>query len=285
MQNFLYIFKEGLKGFQRAKLSSFLAVVTVFLSVLLVGGFYLFSINLNQMISSIKARLEIEIFIDNSYNAEKTKDLQYAISLFNGIKQVKFISKEDAAEVLKRDFGKDVLSILDDNPLPASFQLQLFATYQQADSARKLVEQLEGLNGIDEVVYRKDILLLLDRYLNRIMLAILIVGLIVASGSLFFIYNTIRLIITSRREIIEVMKLVGATPGFIRLPFLIEGLFQAFSGTLIALGGLYLFSLFIHSQVSQFVFLSSSSVSFLLIGGSIVGLAGSGIAISRFLKY
>ncbi|MBN2091904.1 ABC transporter permease [candidate division KSB1 bacterium] len=285
MQKLLYILREGLSGFKRAKLSSVLSIFTVIIAVVITGSFYLISINLHQLVFSLKQRLEIEVFIDNTFENNQINQLKSKIAAIPGIEKIQYISREQAAKILQQQFGEEILVVLKENPLPASFQIQIESAYQSANAALNLVNQINTLEGVDEVVYRKDILQFLDKYLRGFIIALLGIGLLLLMGSLFFIYNTIRLIISARWEIIEAMKLVGATPRFIRFPFLIEGFLQAFWGTFIAIGILYLFSYFIKQQLNQFIFLSSREIWVGLISGSLVGILGSQIAIKRFLRY
>jgi len=285
MQGFLYCLKEGLKGFQRAKLSSFLSLVSFTFAILLIGSFLLLILNLHQFINTIKSRMEIEVFIDNSIDYEQIQQLQSRIMGIEGVGIINFISKQKAAEFLEREFGQDIFTILEENPLPASFRIQLMKTHQHADSAARLCHRIQQLDGVDEVVYRKDILTLLDKYLHWLILALVFGGALVFFSALFFVYNTIRLIIFSQREIIEAMKLVGATPGFIRLPFLIEGFIQAGIGTGIALGLLQALSNMVKAQFPQFNPIPLNISMLLLVGGIGMGLIGSTVAIRRFLKY
>jgi cell division transport system permease protein len=285
MQKLLYILHEGLSGFRRAKLSSILAVFTVIIAVVITGSFYLISINLHQLIFSIKQRLEIEVFIANSFENSQISHLQAKIAALPGVEKIQYISREQAVKILQQEFGEEILAVLKENPLPASFQIQIHSDYQTADAALNLVNQINKFDGVDEVLYRKDVLQFLDKYLQWFIIALLAVGSLLLLGSLFFIYNTTRLIISARWEIFEAMKLVGATPRFIRFPFLIEGFLQAFSGTFIGIGILYLVSLIIKQQFNQFIFFSSREVWICLLGGCLVGILGSRIAINRFLKY
>ncbi|MCI0514943.1 ABC transporter permease [candidate division KSB1 bacterium] len=285
MQSIWYILKEGLRGFREAKLSNFLSIITVTLAILMIGSFGVLSFNLQKLLASIKNRLEFEIFVNNAYNETQIFQLQEELGRIRGIEKIDYISREQAASIFKQEFGKDVFSILDANPLPASFRIRLQQQYQHADSAQKLLDKFEQLKGVDEVIFRKDILQLLDKHLNILVMVLLGGGILVCFGSLFFIYNTIRLIIVSRSEMIEAMKLVGATPGFIRCPFLIEGFFQTFVGSALAIGILYGCSYLLKQQLPQFLFLPSRLWALLLICGSCMGLLGSSLAIRRFLKY
>lgn len=285
MRGFFYCLKEGLKGFQRVKLASIWSILTFTISVLLIGSFLLLSLNLQRFIQSIKARLEFEVYVENSFSESQIQELQHQIAGIPGVKTVRYISRTEAAEVFKKEFGQDILAVLDENPLPASFRIQTQSEYQKADAAKRLQQCLATLNGVDEVVYREDVMQLLDRYLKWMILILLGGGILVCVSALFFVYNTIRLIIFSRREIIEAMKLVGATPAFIRLPFLFEGFLQALFGTILAYGILWIISDFLSRQVLNFQYISPDYWLILLGGGLLVGLIGSTIAIKRFLKY
>jgi len=285
MRGFIYCLKEGLKGFQRVKLASIWSVLTFTISILLIGSFLLLSLNLQRFIHSIKERLEFEVYVENSFSESQIQELQRQIAGIPGVRTAKYISRQNAAEVFKKEFGQDILAVLDENPLPASFRIQVQAEYQRAEAAKRMQQSLAALNGVDEVVYREDVMQLLDRYLNWMILILLGGGILVCVSALFFVYNTIRLIIFSRREIIEAMKLVGATPVFIRLPFLFEGFLQAFFGTVLAYGILWIISDILSRQVLNFQFITLEYWGIILGGGLLVGLIGSTIAIKRFLKY
>lgn len=285
MKNFFYCFKEGIKGFQRAKLSSILTIVTFAVSIFMIGSFLILTLNLQHFVKSIKARLEFEVFIDNSYDADQIQAMQQSFSSFRGVAYVEYISKDRAADLLKQDFGTDIFAILEENPLPASFRIRVYEEYQYADSAAELAQRFLAADGIDDVIYRKDVLQLIDKYLNWFMLALLIGGLFVCLSALFFVYNTIRLIIFSRQDIIESMKLVGATAWFIRLPFIIEGLLQGLLGSLFALLLLYFVVNLVHRFIPQFFMVSFEIWFILFLNSLVIGVIGSTVAIRRFLKY
>lgn len=285
MQGFLYCIREAFRGFRQARLSSLLSILTFTISLLLIGCFLFITVNLQKVVETIKAKLEIEVFIDNSYEKEQIAELKKRITSLEGVQTVQFISKDDAVEILEREFGEKIVAILDENPLPSSFRIRLSTKFQQSEKASGVVEKIQKMDGIDDVVYRLDLLRLIDKYLKWLIISLLVGGILVSLSGLFFVYNTIRLIIYSRRDTIEIMKLVGATPGFIRFPFLIEGFIQGFLGTSFALFILYIVQYFLAEQFSFLSILSLHINLFLLIGGIIIGLTGSGLAISKYLKY
>jgi cell division transport system permease protein len=285
MRNWGYVIKEGFKGFRQAPLSTIFTVLTFFFSVLLVGVFLLLMYDLNFLMLSLRERLVIEAFVDNSYTEEKVVLLGSRIEAIEGVSEVVFISSEEAASFLTESFDLEVLSVLEENPLPRSLRIQLLPQYRTSARASQVVALIKKQPGIDDVIYRHEVLQKLEAYFDLILKGVLIAGLLVSFAAVFFIYNTIRLIIASRGGVIQIMKLVGATPRFIRLPFLLEGVMQAILGTSIAIVLLYLFACFLNGQISQFELPPFSFWFMLSTGGVLLGWVGSALAVQRFLNY
>ncbi|KPL08419.1 hypothetical protein AMJ86_00510 [bacterium SM23_57] len=285
MQAFIYSLKEGLSGLRRAKLSCLLSITTIAISLILIGGVFIITLNMYQIVSSIRERMELEVFIDNSIADDKIKEIQESISSVYGVKQVAYISKEQAAEDFQKEFKLDVMSVLDENPLPASFRISLIESFRTSSGADSIVQVINKLPYVDEIVYHNEFIKLIDRYIFAAVLTLLIAGSIVCIGSIFFVYNNIRLVIFSRQQLISLMKLVGATPGFIRLPFVVEGIIQAVFGVAIAIGVLYGIYLFINKQLPAYTTLRTEIFGILFILSILLGVIGSTIAVKRFLKY
>ena len=141
----LYSIKEGLEGFRRARLSSFASVSVVALSLTLVGVFLIATINMTRLVRSIQKRMSLEVFIDNSLNEDGIAKLEGEINNLDGINSIEFISKEKAAQTFKEEFGENIFEILEENPLPSSFRIDLDQEYRSAVNAEKVVEQLNTL--------------------------------------------------------------------------------------------------------------------------------------------
>lgn len=281
----LYSLTEGFKGLRRAKFSAFVAISTIFLSLILIGVFIIFILNAQRLVNRIQSRMELELFIDNSYTMERIEELKKSIFTITGIDSVRYVSKDEAVEIFKQQFGQDIFEILDENPLPSSFQVKLKPTFRSAVYAKKISEQLNQLEGVDEVYYRQDLLIILEKYIQLFVGVIFVIGLLLAAGSIFLVSNTIKLIIFSRSTIIEIMKLVGATRRFIRRPFLVEGIIQGFIGGSLAALFFYLILKIIKLEIPGLILINQKNYPLLIILGILFGLIGSLLALRKFLKY
>lgn len=281
----IYAIVAGVKGLRRAKFSTFVSISTIFLSLVLIGVFVIIILNANRLVNQIQSRLELEIFVDNSYSSDQIQDLQRRILNLNEIDSVQYISKDEAAAIFEQQFGQDIFEILDENPLPSSFQVKLKSNYRSAAYAKQISEKLSQLEGIDEVFYRQDLLIILERYIKILVVLMLVIGLLLGMGSIFLVSNTIKMIIFSRNSIIEIMKLVGATRPFIRRPFLVEGIIQGLLGGVLAALFFYFTLKIIKIEIPGLILINPENYSLLVILGILFGLLGSVIALRKFLKY
>ncbi|MFX0139736.1 MAG: cell division protein FtsX, partial [Candidatus Hodarchaeota archaeon] len=187
---FLYSIAEGLKGLRRARFSAFASISIIFISLILIGVFIVFILNAQRLINQIQSRMELEIFIDNSYTIEQIEELRRQITVIDGIDSARYISKEEAANIFREQFGQDIFEILDENPLPSSFQVKLKPNFRSVANAKQISDEINQLDGVDEVLYRQDLLILLEKYSRIFLVIILGIGLILAIGSIFLVSNT-----------------------------------------------------------------------------------------------
>lgn len=283
--NLLYSIKEGVKGFRRARLSSFVSVSIVAISLILVGLFLIAAINMTRVVRSIQKRMTLEVFIDNALDESGIAALEDEISGLESVSEVQFVSKEMAAQTFTEEFGKEIFEILDGNPLPSSFRVNLKPEFRAAEEAAMVVEELEAIAGIEEVVYRAELFRLMDQYIGILIAIALVVGVLLLFGSLFVISNTIRIIIHSKRTVIETMKLVGATPSFIRRPFLVEGMLQGFVGGGIAALILFIFVKWTNIELPGLILIEKEIYFLLMLIGLTFGWLGSITAVRRLLRY
>ncbi len=281
---FLYSIIEGFKGLRRAKFSTFVSISTIFLSLVLIGIFIIFILNAKRVISQIQSRMELKVFIDNSYTMIQVENLRQRILNIDGIDSVRYVSKEEALEIINQQLNQDILEILDENPLPSSFQVKLKLKVRSATNAQQISEQLSQLEGVDEVFYRQDLLIILEKYMRIFFIIALGIGLLLGLGAIFLVSNTIKLIIFSRINIIEIMKLVGATRRFIRRPFVIEGIIQGLIGGCLAVLVFYLILEIVNLEIPGLIVIDQKSYPALIILGIIFGLIGSLFALRKFLR-
>jgi cell division transport system permease protein len=283
-----YTLKESFAGFRRNRSATLITVFTVSIALLLLGVFTLITSNINTFVDTIRSRVDVEVFLAVELNKRQQEEMTDILRGLPGIESVTFISKEDAAEIFKKDFGESFTDILDDNPLPQSFRLSIRERYNNSDSIAVLAARIEELRLVDNVYYRKSLLQLIDRRARAFRLAALFIGMMLGVSAVILVANTIRLTIYAKRHLIRTMKLVGATPLFIRAPFLIEGVFHGIAGGILA-------SVLIDTVVTFFLqplsddLLLHIGVGFgfyflLILAGGMLGLTGSLISIGRFLK-
>lgn len=279
-----YIIKEGFEGFRRARVPSFISITTVAFMLILVGIFLVATVNLNRLLDVFHRQVDVEVFIDNSFDDEKIRELETQILKLDGIDKVEFISKEMAAQFFKTEFGDEIFEILEDNPLPSSFRVELDKKYRDPEGIQIIATQLKELPGVDDIVYRRDLLILLNQYARYTVIFNAIVGAFVCLGSLFMISNTTRLIIMAKRNIIEAMRLVGATSIFIRTPFLIEGVVQGILGGAIAAATIKIFVKLINVEIPNLIVVENTNYLIIILIGVIFGFLGSYFATTRFIE-
>jgi len=282
--SFLYSLREGLDGMRRARLASTMSTMTVAIALVLLGLFIVGTFNLARLVDALRGRVGFEVFIDSGLDDNGIDRVGKSIRKLAGIRNLNFLSRDDAAKIFQKEFGDDVLEVLQHNPLPASFTLELAAEAQNAQAAQRLARQIEQISGVDEVVYRQALLSALDKYIGVAVAGNLMLGVIVALSSFALVVNVIRLTIEAKHRNIEIMQLVGATPAFIRRPFLIQGLLQGLLGGLGAALVVKALQAVLARQFGEMVvfppFLSAS----LMAAGMVLAVLASFFGVRRYLR-
>ncbi|MER3525400.1 MAG: hypothetical protein C4326_15505 [Ignavibacteria bacterium] len=283
-----YTLKESFSGFTRTKLSTTISVVTIGISLVLLGMFSVISINTTRLIDVLRAKVVMEAFLQEPITRQQIEDLVLRVLAIDGVDSLIVISKDEAAEIFKKEFGEDIQRVLDFNPLPPSFKIFLKPSFQSSAGAQQVYTRLASLQGIDQIVYRKDLVDLIDRRTSVINNVALALGVLISVSAILFVSNTIRLAIYAKRRIIRTMELVGATWTFIRLPFLIEGMIQGLLGGALAAGLLYgLLEIAAHTLAREFapyLMMPPSFYSVVVLAGILLGLVGAVISIMRFMR-
>lgn len=283
-----YTLRESLSGFTRTKLSSTISIITICISLLLLGVFATITIHASRFIETIRNRVELEAFIQEPVTAEEINDIATAIVSFEEVEKAVFISKEEAAQIFKQEFGEDITTVLDFNPLPPSFKISLQPGFRTAAGAQALFERLRTLKGIENVVYRRALLELIDRRADAVNRVTLGLGILISLSAILLVSNTIRLAIYAKRKLIRTMELVGATWAFIRLPFLMEGGIQGLLGGIFASGILYMvieYGLrFASGELAGYAHMDLLFYLLVVAVGTLLGLVGSLISVVRFIR-
>lgn len=282
-----YTVREALSGFRRTKLASIASILTISIALLLLGLYYLISLNAERVVQMIRDRVEVEAFCEEPLTTARTNELRRQLLEIEGVDRVHFVSKDDAAKVFKEEFGEDITSVLEFNPLPPSFKVYLRDDFQQTTQAERIVDAIRSLKGISDVIYRRDLLEFLDRRMAVAHSVGLFLGILIGVSAVLLVSNTVRLAIYGKRKIIQTMKLVGATRWFIRLPFLLEGIVHGAVGGVLAAGTVYalirLFSQWVSSELAEFIRVDAGFYGLLVGGGILLGLFGSLISTRRYI--
>ncbi len=301
--NFGYFLKESATSFKRNWVMSLGAIITIYLSLLLVGTSVGSGFVLGNVIQSVEEKVSVRVFLKDGAAPEDVDALQQELIGNPNVKTVTYTSKEQALEEFKNTIAKDSPEIVDQlegNPLPASLDVDL----HDPRNVMLVVDAIKASPNFVKVADRPDDpekslkygqqivnqLFTFTRILRTV--SIVFVALL-AAISLIFINNAIRLAIYARRKEIGIMRLVGASNWFIRTPFLMEGVIQSLIGAVLAIASLSLVWLYVLPNLKESLpFLpitlsgtAAAQVSLLLIAaGIIIGLAGSGLALRRYLK-
>jgi cell division transport system permease protein len=284
-----YYFKELWRYVKTARSSVISSTVVIGIAVLLLGIYLTISINSIKLMKMIRDKVEIDAYLLDDFPESNSGNLINSIKTIGGIKSVKFISKEEAAKIFAEDFGQDILEVFDYNPLPPSLKITLYDEYKTVDRLEKIKNEIKQFKEIDDVVYAQNNLEILERNSNSLVFLNLTLLLIITFASIFLVGNTIKLMISSKKNTIELMKLIGANKETIRTPFLLEGFFQGLAGSLFAVLILQLFLNYFYSTYTNsdfnFSIMDSTFLVLLIIFGTLLGFFGSVFSIRRFLKF
>ena len=288
-----YFLSETAVNLKRNLLMTIAAISTVAISLLLLGGAQILQLVVANVTSTWDGKVEVSVFLRSDITEGELDGLRSDLAGMPEIDTFTYVSKDQAYEDFKKLYpdNPELTEVLPKDSLPASFRVSLV----DASAAEEVAARVEGSPGIDEVNFGGDIirrLLQVNTLLRAVTLGMSAV-LMVAAAAL--IANTIRLAIYARREEISIMKLVGATNWFIRIPFMFEGVFAALTGALVSslvvLGANELFFskmgdvLAFLGPVFSFSAWEIAKVLLILVGGGVVvGLFGSALALRRFLE-
>ena len=300
MRSLGYFFKESLHGFTRNLSTTLGSIVTIFLSLLIIGIFLVGGVVVNNVMSSVENEVGISAFISDNASQSDIDKVEDFIRGIDGVASVGFTTKDQALENFKATSNSDIIDALDgQNPLPASIEVELSDPKLVEDVASQIEQNstFASICGYDSpsesLKYgQKSVaqLFQLTTYVRYIGIALIVLLIFIA---LVFINNTIRLAILARRKEIAIMRLVGASNGFIRGPFLMEGALHAIIGSLLAVVSLeVLRNLALPKLASALKFLAIdvSLNTFaliylaLVVAGLVIGLFGSALAMRRYLK-
>ncbi|ANE22450.1 MAG: permease-like cell division protein FtsX [Eggerthellaceae bacterium] len=303
MSSLGYFFSESLKGFARNLSTALGSIVTIFLSLMIIGIFLIGGFVVDNIVNSVESKVSITAYIADDASESDIQSLQNEIKSMSGVSTVSFTTKDQALENFKNSMtsNPEIVDQLDgENPLPASIEVELSEAQQVEDVADQILNNSTFQKICDNTSDPSDSLKYGQKTVEKLFTVtnyIRYVGIALVALLIFiafvFINNTIRLSILARRKEIAIMRLVGASNNFIRGPFLMEGALHAIIGAALAVVVLELLR---NLAMPRFqtalpwlpIDIAGSSFLFiyviLFVSGLVIGLLGSTLAMRRYLK-
>ena len=234
MDKLLYLISEGFKNVWRHKMTTFTAVFSLFLALYFVGLLAIAGENTKSILQYLRSKYKIEVFFKQDIEYQSAKSISASILKIKGVRSSTVINKDDAVRIFKDQFGEDILAILGYNPLPISAVVNLKRKSDQLLDASPIVNEIKILDGVEQVRYQGHLIKKIERTYAKIMKYFPFMAMVFILIAVLVIYNTVKLSIFARKELINSLKLIGATKLFIQMPFIFEGLIDGFMASLIA---------------------------------------------------
>ena len=269
-----YFLAETTKSLFRNRFMTMASILTVTLSMFILGTFLCVVLNINHMASYLEDQVEMSVYMKDGLTTSQVMDIGKKLKALPELKEIKFTNKDQA----------------NGNPLPASYRI----SFSNPEALKKSVDIVKKYPGVDGVQYGQDIIEQLYKIAQIIRISGIILMGFLAAAELFIISNTIRLTVFARRREIQIMKYVGATNGFIRWPFIFEGIVIGFIGSVIAsiilwqgyqyvVNAIFNAGLVFVPTINVFPFMFYVA-GIIILFGIIIGVLGSAISLRKYMK-
>lgn len=277
------------------KLVTVLTVFTITLALLIISLFMLFYVNLEGTVDQWSKKVVVTVYFDSEPSPQEAASVKARIMALNGTESVKYIAKEDALKRFRsRLKGQEsLLEGVAPDVLPASMEISLKKQFRSSDAVTTYVDGLKRIQGVGEVQYGEEWVRRFLSFYQMLRLLGILIGSFLLLAVLFIVSNTIKLTIMARKDELEILGLVGATPFFIKAPFLIEGMLQGAVGALLAVCLLTIGYFSFLSNAVNFLsfnpadtglfFLPPVHIAAVLVGGVLLGFIGSLASLKKFV--
>jgi len=298
-----FVMRRAFQNMTGNLLSHLTTIAIIGISMLIFSSFSLIAFNLTSFLKVWEEKIEIIAYVKKGVASSDVEGLYKKIRQFEGVEAVRYVSSGDAMAFMELKLGhqKNLLDGIQPNILPSSFEIRLVKDFRNTDRIKGIVAQLRQLPQIDEIQYGQEWVETFLTLAHLFRITQWVLGGLLLMGIIFITFNTLQLTISSRKEEIEIMHILGASPAFIQVPFYIEGLIQGVVGTALAILLLFylhyevllykVFFLYITPSMKEWLagvpilFLPPESIALILLGGMVLGLLGSFVASMRFLNY
>lgn len=292
---FRYFTGKAWTNLTNNKLVTVLTVFTITLALLIISLFLLFYVNLEGTVDQWSRKVVVTVYFVNELSPQEAGALKARISALSGTDSVKYIAKDEALKRFRsRLKGQEaLLEGVAPDVLPASMEISLKKGFRSVEAVTDFVAALKKIQGVGEVQYGEEWVRKFLTFFQFLRMLGILIGSFLVLAVLFIVSNTIKLTIMARKEELEILSLVGATPFFIKAPFLVEGMIQGAAGSLCAVillvAGYYSFLsnavnfLSFNPAESGLTFLPPGYIAAVLIGGVMLGFIGSLASLKKFV--
>ncbi len=276
-------FREAIRAFKRAPMLSMLSVTTIAFSLFAFGLFGLVALNLRNALQQVEDRVEVRGFIAPGTAPEAVSTAVEDVTLYPEVGSVRLVTQVQALERARREL-REFTDVFEEGLLPASIEVRMKPGLSDPETVRTVAKRLENYDFIDDVRFGEEWVENLHRLRNIATGAGLALGITFALVAIIIIGSTIRMAVLARSREIAIMRLVGATDGFIRLPFLIEGAIKGTMGGVLALVLTWVTVQVSGRWVMQVQFFETTLALAGILVGAGIGLLGSALSVGRHLK-
>lgn len=296
MSRLLASLKRAFVNLRLNWLISTITIAIISICLFLVGGYFLLTHNLEGIITTMKGEVKVTVYLNDGFSDSDINTFQDTLSGIEGVGSVTYTSKRRALEEFRTSLAgeEDLLGGLTDNPLPASMRIDPKPSWRNPAGIQEILTAIGDHPIVQDVRYGREWLDRLENILTFLDIGAVTMGIILSLAAIFIISNTIKITVMARRDELEIMRYVGATEGFIRTPFLIEGVIQGLVGAVVSLGLLVGLHLLVLSRFGTTItaafgadairFLPAGTLAAIVTGGIILGGVGSLASVGKFSR-
>lgn len=284
MANIFYFFREGARGFYQAKLMTFVSIVTIAIVLFIALCMGIGMLNIRVLFTDAVEKADFVVYVKDAATSDSSalRELFAAVRSFPQVKSALLVDKEASWKRFAALYGQEILTAVEGNPLPASIEISLKNEFLADSSAKELATALSSLQGVENVRYAREWMAFLARFQHLFYWTAAVLALLIVITLHLTISNTIKLTIYARRELVQNMRMVGATRFFIAMPFIVEGMLQGLIGGAIAALAFVILKVSLSSSLPVFFGPALAPLAPLVLG-ALFGWIGSFTAVRKFL--
>ncbi len=230
----IFILRQTFSNLWRERTPVTATILTICIALTILVALFEVSFILFNQLDELKNNMQIEVYLKNDLSDSKIRTIKGQLEGITEVKNVRLITKSMAAEIFNREFGEDIMEILDENPLPVSFEITLYQHFNKPDYLKAFRQKVQNINGVEEVHYRHALIEKLETVTQAVAVSGIFILIILFIAMNLLIRNTLKLSVYARRKQIEIMNNLGAGHLFVRMPFILEGAIEGLIGGILS---------------------------------------------------